>query len=462
MDRSGYSSQSSRSLPTLPTLTTLQTPRYRAITRTGLRRTRQWESLDPALQRANDVVSRVLPFKTNAYVMDELIDWSRVPDDPIYQLTFLQQEMLDPEAFARIAGLLDTGADSAALKSAADELRLGLNPHPGGQLSHNVPSLDGRPLPGLQHKYRETLLLFPSAGQTCHAYCSFCFRWPQFVGLDGYKFSARTSEDALDYIRAHPEITDVLVTGGDPLTMSAASLRRYLEPLLSPEFAHIDIRIGTKSLAYWPHRFTSDPDADALLRLFEDIGGAGTGRHLAIMGHYNHPRELSTPTAQAAIARVRATGAQIRMQSPIVRHINDDPETWATLWRQGVRLGCVPYYMFVERDTGPRAYFELPLARALEIFRAAYTSVSGLCRTVRGPSMSAFPGKVCIEGVATLGQGPEAERVFVLQLLQARDPSLVRQPFFATYDPEATWLGQLKPAQGAERFFFEDSDEAGA
>nr|WP_255216860.1 hypothetical protein [Pseudenhygromyxa sp. WMMC2535] len=115
-------------------------------------------------------------------------------------------------------------------------------------------------------------------------------------------------------------------------------------------------------------------------------------------------------------------------------------------------LGCVPYYMFIERDTGPKGYFEVPLVRAWEIFRDAYSQVSGLARTVRGPSMSAFPGKVAIDGVTEVA----GEKVFALQFLQARDPSWVRRPFFAAYDPEASWLGDLRPAFGRERFFFEE------
>lgn len=215
------------------------------------------------------------------------------------------------------------------------------------------------------------------------------------------------------------------------------------------ELEHLrSIRIGTKSVAFWPHRFVSDADADELLRLFEEI--VASGLHLAVMAHYSHPRELSTPVARAAVARIRSTGAEIRMQSPLLRHINDDPAVWAELWREGVALGCVPYYMFVERDTGAKDYFEVPLVRAWEVFRGAYSQVSGLARSVRGPSMSAFPGKVVIDGVADV----RGEKVFVLRFLQAREPSWVGTPFFATFDPEATWLGDLRPAFGRERFYF--------
>jgi hypothetical protein len=130
--------------------------------------------------------------------------------------------------------------------------------------------------------------------------------------------------------------------------------------------------------------------------------------------------------------------------------VNDSVQAWSELWRHQIRLGAVPYYMFVERDTGPKNYFEVPLARALEIFTVAYRRVSGLGRTVRGPSMSATPGKVLIDGVAEIG----GEKVFVLKFIQARDPAWVNRPFFAKFDPEATWLDQLVPALGETEFFF--------
>jgi L-lysine 2,3-aminomutase len=103
------------------------------------------------------------------------------------------------------------------------------------------------------------------------------------------------------------------------------------------------------------------------------------------MAHFSHPRELETGAVRSALSRIRSTGAVVRCQAPLIRHVNDDAEVWATMWRTQVKLGAVPYYMFVERDTGPRGYFEVPLARAVEIFQKAVSTVSGLGRTVRGP-----------------------------------------------------------------------------
>lgn len=415
-----------------------------------IQRAPQWGRVPEELREAVTVVSQVLPFRTNQYVLDELINWDNIPDDPIFRLNFPHRAMLDDADYATLRDVIAAG-DKRQIALHAGKLRERMNPHPAGQQTHNIPELDGEEVPGMQHKYSHTVLLFPKHGQTCHAYCTFCFRWPQFVGDGEVAFAAKDAQGLTAYLARHREVTDVLITGGDPLIMRTNTLARYIEPLLTPEFEHIqNIRIGTKSVAYWPQRFVTDRDADELIRLFERVVTAG--KHLAIMGHYNHPAELRPDIAQTALKRIIATGANTRLQSPVLRHINDNAEAWRELWTTGVRLGAIPYYMFVERDTGARSYFEIPLVRAYEIFRDAYQRVSGLARTVRGPSMSAFPGKVLIDGTPTI----RGEKVFALQLLQGRNADWARRPFYAEYDPNATWFDQLIPAFGAEKFFFED------
>ncbi|GAA3090956.1 KamA family radical SAM protein [Streptosporangium carneum] len=397
-------------------------------------------------------VATVLPFRTNAYVVDHLIDWSAVPDDPVYRLVFPQPDMLPEADVTRLAALLRGDAPNAEIQAVAHGIRRRLNPHPAGQLDLNVPHVGDDPVPGMQHKYPETVLFFPKQGQTCHAYCTYCFRWAQFVGEPDLKFASNDVATLVGYLKEHPEVTGVLLTGGDPMIMGEPVLRRYLEPLLELEQLE-SIRIGTKSLAYWPQRFVSDPDADDTLRLFASVAEAG--KSLAFMAHFSHPREMEPPVVAEAVSRVVSTGAVIRTQAPLIRSINDHPGTWASMWRGQLRMGMVPYYMFVERDTGPQDYFAVPLARAYEIFRDAHASVSGLCRTVRGPSMSSTPGKVCVDGVAEIA----GQKVFVLHLIQARDPELVGRPFFAHYDPKAVWLTDLRPAF-ADRFPFEPAPVA--
>jgi len=412
--------------------------RYRAVGPDALFRLPQSNRLPEETRRALAIVSRVLPFRVNSHVTSTLIDWDNVPDDPLFRLVFPAAEMLAPTDFARIAALVDRGAEEAEIDGAVRAIRDRLNPHPSGQREKNVPSLDGEPVSGFQHKYRETVLYFPARGQTCHAYCTFCFRWAQFVGDTSLKFASKEALMLRRYLLAHPDVTDVLFTGGDPMIMATHHLTELIEALLVPELAHVqNLRIGTKSLSFWPQRFVTDPDADDLLRLVERVRQAG--RNLAVMVHVNHWRELDNPVAQEAIRRLRDAGAVLRSQGPLLKGINDDPAVWARNWTEQVRTGILPYYMFVERDTGPKHFFEVPLRRAFEIYRDAVGSVSGLARTARGPVMSADPGKV---EVLAVEDGPERVRL-LLQFLQARDADRVRRPFWAEGRRDASWFSEL-------------------
>jgi L-lysine 2,3-aminomutase len=315
--------------------------RFRAYTAKHLDALIARAGLDAGQRLAVQAVATVLPFRTNAYVIDELIDWAAAPDDPIYRLVFPQADMLPAADVRRIAGLLASGAPDEAVRAEAHQVRMRLNPHPAGQLALNIPDLADGPVPGIQHKYPETVLVFPKQGQTCHAYCTYCFRWAQFVDEPDLKMATADVDRVIAYLRTHQEVTSVLITGGDPMIMGAPVLRRYIEPLLDARLDHIEsIRIGTKSLAYWPQRFVSDPDADDTLRLFEEV--TESGRTLAFMAHFSHPRELEPEMAAAAVRRIRSTGAvdpdagatdpvHQRRPGDLVRHVavpgpdGDDP-----------------------------------------------------------------------------------------------------------------------------------------
>lgn len=431
---------------------------YRSYALHNFRNIPQMAGISESYKRNMEVVGQVLPFKVNNYVINELINWDNVPDDPIFRLTFPHHEMLRQDHFRLMHDALHSSKRKTELKQVANAIRLQLNPHSDGQMEHNIPEFRGEKLRGIQHKYRETVLFFPSQGQTCHAYCTFCFRWPQFVGMDEMKFAMKEGELLADYLREHTEVTDVLFTGGDPLIMKTEILAGYIDKLLEARLDHLQtIRIGTKALGYWPYRFTLDQDADQLMRLFSKVTSRGI--NLAIMAHFNHPVELSTPAVEAAVQRIRGTGAQIRTQSPVLKHINAEAITWAEMWRKQVNLNCIPYYMFIPRDTGAQHYFAVPLVEAWRIFQQAYQQVSGVCRTVRGPSMSTTPGKVQILGVSEVMDEMISRPVMILRFLQGRNPDWVARPFFAEYDEVATWLDELRPAFGQQRFFFEEELE---
>ncbi len=429
-------------------------PKFSIYDLRNLRKIPQIEALTEEQKFEMEVVAQVLPFRTNSYVVEELINWGDVPNDPNFLLTFPQKDMLMPEHFDAVAKLLKLGAGRKEMQRTVNRIRRDLNPQPAGQLQHNVPRLDEQKLEGMQHKYRETVLFFPSQGQTCHAYCSFCFRWPQFVGDENLKFATRETERLIDYLRDNPQITDVLFTGGDPMVMKSRILCSYIDALLEADLPNLrTIRIGTKSLTYWPYKYLTDPDADEIINLFGRVNNSG--KHLAIMAHFNHPNELQTEALAQAVERIRSTGAQIRTQSPILRHINEDADAWATMWRKQVDLGMIPYYMFIVRDTGAQHYFGISLMRAWEIFRDASQKVSGICRTVRGPSMSAHPGKIQVLGINEV----RGEKIMTLTFLQGRNPDWIHRPFFARYDEDAIWLDELEPAFGEDKFFFEEELE---
>ncbi|RMG00953.1 MAG: lysine 2,3-aminomutase [Nitrospirae bacterium] len=426
--------------------------RYQAYTRRNFREIPEINRLPEEMISDIDLVSRVFPFKTNNYVVENLINWNDVPYDPMFILNFPQRGMLLDYHYNILKEVVKKGNEEE-IRQKAHDIQLSLNPHPAGQLEYNIPNFKGRKLNGIQHKYEQTVLFLPSRGQTCHAYCTFCFRWPQFIGDSELKIGAKDVTDLLEYLRSHKEVTDVLFTGGDPLVMKASTLSDYLTPLLDSEFSHIrNIRFGTRVLTYWPDRFITDEDSSELLSLFRKI--IKSGKHLAFMAQFNHPVELTTSEVQEAIARIRETGAEIRTQSPVLKHINNNPELWAEMWQKQVELGCIPYYMFMVRDTGAQHYFGVPIIRAHQIYREAVMQVSGLGRTVRGPVMSTTPGKIQILGPAQV----EGYNFIVLTFLQARNPEWVMKPFFAEYDEDALWLDDLMPAFGKRKFFFEDDD----
>lgn len=424
----------------------IKAKKYLAITLNNIDSIAQLAHMEPEQRLELVVLAAVFPFRSNNYVADELIDWNNIPADPMYQLTFPQKGMLEEHQLKQLT-TLKKARKTKEFNAAVRKIQMDLNPHPAGQLKHNVPTFEGQTLKGIQHKYEETVLFFPRQGQTCHAYCSYCFRWAQFAGIEDLLFAGKDADQLVRYIESHPKVTDILFTGGDPMFMHAQLLRRYIEPLLKRRPGSLkSIRIGTKSLSYWPYRYLTDKDSDDILALFREITEAGY--NLAIMAHFTHPVELSTPAVQAAAKTVQATGAVIRCQSPIVKHINDNAKSWQKMWDLELKLGMVPYYLFVPRDTGPKYYFDVPIARAYEIFTNAYRNVSGLGRTVRGPVMSTTPGKILITGVEEI----QNEKVFLCKFIQARNPEWVNRVFLAHYNEEVSWFAGLQPA--FHDFFF--------
>ncbi len=427
--------------------------KYRQYTLKNYNKIAQLKFLPDSAIAAINVVARVLPFKTNNYVVEELIDWNNYESDPLFTINFPQKEFLEPEHFRLITETLESGADNLTIGKVVNGIRMGLNPHPAGQLDYNIPEMEGHKANGIQHKYKETMLIFPAPGQTCHAHCTFCFRWPQFIGINHYKMALKDPELGVAYLKRHPEITDILLTGGDPMVMSADRLETYVDALLESGCTNLrTIRIGTKSLTFWPYRYLTDNDSAKILELFRRI--VDSGINLSVMAHINHYREMATDAFREAVKRIQQTGAVIRTQSPILNHVNKSSDVWKKMWEEQVNLGMIPYYMFIPRNTGFHKFFSIPLIEAYTIFKKAFQQVSGLGRTVRGPIMSALHGKIEVNGVTEINN----KKYISMSFIQARVSDSVKKPFFAEYDEKSCWINELTPAFGEKQFFFDNAE----
>ncbi len=187
---------------------------------------------DPYLED-REVVARVFPFKVNEHLLD-LIDWDHYHFDPLFQLTFPQPDMLLPSEIQRLKECLNKENHHEELAALISDIRNSKNPAPSNQRANRPVILDEDDdevyeCDGLQHKYKNTVLMFHKNAQTCHSYCTYCFRFNQFVGKD--RFLEETSQRFHTYLSQHKEISDILITGGDPATMKADVFKDMLTPI---------------------------------------------------------------------------------------------------------------------------------------------------------------------------------------------------------------------------------------
>lgn len=399
----------------------------------SFKKTSYYQQMPLAEQEIFDVLTQVFHFKTNEYVLKHLIDWSRVPDDPIYKLNFLNPQMLSEEVYQSLWAAHKRGDNSVA-KNIRQQKQARVNVH-----ADLIPGFKTPNLWGVYHPFKTLINLFPAPMEkTCHAYCSYCFRWKQFVPLDTPEsdFTYTDPQTPIPYLRANPEITDVLFTGADPLVLPAQLIRQFVEPVLAVDTLKV-VRISSKSLAWWPYRFTTDKDADDLLRVFETI--VSQGKHLNFCAHFTHVRELENPVVQEAIRRIQNTGAIIRCQGPIVEGINDTAQDWIDLWSAQVALGMIPYYMFIEADHNNEASFRIPLAKAFNVFQTARSNTTALARTARGPVFMNDIHRIQLDGVVELNN----EKFFALKCLQSPYTQMEGQIRLIPYDEKTRSIDNL-------------------
>jgi KamA family protein len=392
------------------------------------------------------VLSYVFPFKITKYVIDELIDWNFVPHDPLYQLAFPQKGMLSKSDFEWMQQCLQQGSDKSEMH------RLGRTIRDKMMISYSKPIIEFSNInnvelvPGLWHQFPQTVLLFPKPLQECFAHCSYCGRWVMHDNAaNGFMYQSPTFP--IPYLSKNKKITDVLITGGDSLYARAKVLEQYIDPILKIENIQT-IRLATKSLTYWPNRFITDNDSGDLLALFNKI--VSRGKHLSIMAHITHHRELATETVKQAIARIRSTGAVIRCQSPLARHINDSAGILWELWREEVRLGLVPYYLFFDDSSNLNNYFKIPIEKALNLYKSSQMELSGLAKTLHGPVFNNIRGKILVQDVVEI----KGRKAFCLKYLQSNHPEKINKLFFARFDEKAIDFDQLKPVSKYDESFY--------
>jgi len=280
--------------------------------------------------------------------------------------------------------------------------------------------------PGLQHKYDQTSLLLLS--DVCGGICRFCFRKRLFIGKE--REAVHNVCPGLDYIREHTEITNVLLTGGDPLTLETRKLETILRELR--EIDHVQgIRIGSKMPAYDPYRILNDPGLCSVLRKYST-----PEKRIYLMTHFNHPNEL-TPVSVEALNRIQQAGVVPLHQTPILNGVNSDSATLTSLFRKLTFSGVAPYYVFQCRPSLGNRIFQVPVEKSYQVIQTAWQTCSGLAKRARFV-MSHATGKIEIVG-------KNAKHVF-MRYHQAADRENIGKFMVYASNPEARWLEDYREA----------------
>lgn len=343
----------------------------------------QIQPLDDREKKALEPVAQRFAFRCNDYYLS-LIGWDD-PDDPIRRAVVPTVQELDEW------GRLD----------------------PSDEETFTV-------MPGVEHKYQSTVLLLVS--NVCECICRYCFR--KRVFLRPKRDYLRDVSGALAYIADQQDITNVLLTGGDPFVLETSALAEIVDRVRQIDHVQI-VRIGTRTPAFNPYRILEDP---ALLDMIARYSSAD--KRLYVMTHFIHPREL-TDAAVEAVGMLQKAGAITANQTPLIRGINDDPEVLAELLAKLSFIGDAPYYIFQCRPALGNKAYTVPIEEGYDIVEQAKSRVSGLAKRLRYV-MSHASGKIEIIGLAD-------DRVYFKYHRAADDADSGRILAFAR-NPEAYWL----------------------
>jgi len=333
-------------------------------------------------------IEKIHPLRITRYYLS-LID-PKNPKDPIRQIIVPSVDELD------LSGSYDTSGEAENTKTV-----------------------------GLQHKYDETALILST--NRCAAYCRHCFR-KRLVGLPS-KEILNIFDEAIDYIKKHKEIDNVLISGGDPLVLKTEIIKKFLDKLAP--IKHLKyIRFGSRVPVVLPRRIYQDKE---LLKLFKDY--SKKIRPIFIVTHFNHPREI-TPESKRAIQDLKEAGLAINNQTVLLKGVNDNSKTLAELMKKLVGIGVNPYYVFQCRPVSRvKKHFQISLEKGLKIVEDAKKNLDGHAKRFKY-CMSHKTGKIEILGI--LGK-----EIF-LKYNEAKDPKNKSRFFKKKLTKNAAWLDDLK------------------
>jgi len=346
--------------------------------------------LAPKEREMMERVTDVFPFRANDYYLS-LIDW-KDRRDPIKAIIIPDSRELE------VGGSADPSCEKDYTKK-----------------------------PGLQHKYDQTGLLLLT--DVCGGICRFCFRKRLFMSCE--RETVRDVSENIAYIREHTEITNVLLTGGDPLTLDTRHLESVIRELR--EIPHVNIiRIGSKMLAYNPYRILNDSELLSVLSRYST-----PEKRIYLMAHFNHPNEITEISIQAAEV-LQKSGVIVVNQTPILNGINAEPETLTTLFRKLSFAGISPYYVFHSRPATGNGLFHVPVETSYDILQEAWKNCSGLAKRARF-IMSHSTGKVEVVG-------KDVENVFMRYHQAAENNDIGKFMTFPT-NQKAEWFDDYLAGQ---------------
>jgi lysine 2,3-aminomutase len=354
---------------------------------TTLEELKEYIDLTGSEEKELQKVIDIHPMSIPRYYLS-LID-RKDPDDPIRKMAIPSADELD------LSGSYDTSGERVNTK-----------------------------LPGLQHKYRNTVLLL--AVNVCSMYCRHCFR-KRMVGLTNDEVIARFKE-AYEYIATHTEVNNLLISGGDSFFLPSTVIAHFLDRLT--RLPHLDyIRFGSRMVVTYPDRILKDDELLEVLQAYSK-----KDRRIYISTQFNHPNEITEHSIEA-VNRIINSGAIINNQTVLLRGVNDSPEILADLQKNLVRIGVNPYYVFQCRPVKRvKSHFQVPLAEGYRIVAGARGMLDGISKRFRY-AMSHERGKIEILGI--LGD----EIFFKHQ--QAKYTEDASRFFKRKLDEDAGWLDEL-------------------